>query len=142
MRKLIYTLKELIHKRPRLYSLIYSALTFNMDYFKQRLRRGLYPSRFGGMWTDSKNFDQALSRLHKQGDISDQEHQQLTKWHTQGFTVLEKAIPEADIDAYIKEVEAFAKEPGSPLLVTSAAFPRPALYKKHSPQRPYGRTPC
>ena len=54
--------KRLFDPSPLLYRTAFGLATFNLDYCEQRLHRGRYPSRFGGLWTDRVHCEDQLLR--------------------------------------------------------------------------------
>jgi len=105
LRSLIYSLKRLIHKNPRLYGPAFSVLTLNVDRIKNFTKRKLFPSSFGGMWTDRSNFIEILDQKLSSQHVIPKDAKLLQDWHEKGFVVLNGAIDTRDIDALVAEFD-------------------------------------
>ena len=131
LRKLIYAIKRILHHNPQLYGLLYSVVTFNFDYLKQRIRRHRYVSRFGGMWTDRSDYQHIIQKKLQRGELTSEDEQLLEQWHTKGMVVIQSAIESQTIDAYLNEVESLKhNKSSSPLLITASTLPEPTPYSE------------
>jgi len=125
MRSLIYKVKEAVHTNTALYEKAYNLLTYNKDYAAQRAEPDQYISKFGGMWTDRKDFAQTLAA---KANLSDTEIQQLQNWSQAGIVTLENAIDHDLIDQYLYETDVLGKLNPNPLRMTSAALTVPTRF--------------
>ena len=130
LRASIYRAKRLIHRRPALYGAAYSLATANLDFLRLRLQADQYPSPFGGLWTDRRDFPQRLEAGRARGEISDAQATQLLRWRSQGFLTLRAAIDEPRIDRYQAELDRLKSACPSPLSVTSISLPEPVPYSR------------
>lgn len=128
LRRLIYSLKRRIHDQPALYQALFNLLTLNRDYLGQRLQASQYPSRFGGMWTDRKDFAKNLSAKRATGAIDAALAQRLQHWSDHGFVTLPQALSESLIDAYQTQIAELKGQQASPLMVTAESLPRPVPF--------------
>jgi len=128
---MLATIKRLIKPlvfHPLVYRCLYSLATFNLDYTKQLFHRKMYPSKFGGMWTDRSDFESRLSEKLSYRAIKPDADILLRQWREDGFVVLQKAIDSTLIDDYLNELGTLKREKPSKLRVTSAHFPGARLY--------------
>ena len=128
MRLIIYFFKRLIHRNIPVYRFFYTLLTFNLNYCRQKLAIGQYPSKFGGMWTDHKDYPTKLASRQRAGVVKADMEPMLRQWREQGFVILEKAITDDLINQYLDEVAQLKAQAPSPLLVTAATLKDPAPY--------------
>ena len=131
MRRLIYTAKNAIHKTPWLYDFLYHSITYNRDYAQQQRDRHLYPSKFGGMWTDRSDFEESLSARSAKEDLTTDDVNRLREWSQYGYVAMPGLITDQQIDAYEKEVAALKSQDSCPLLITAGDALTPVPY---SPQ--------
>ena len=124
----IYWLKCKMHRLPRLYGVLYHAATFNLDYLKLRLSRVVYPSRFGGLWTDRQDFTVQLDRKVRAGQVSVEEAQDLASFSEQGYLILPGAVSSEAIDAYLTDLDTLRTKDDTPLKVTSFELENPIQY--------------
>jgi len=61
LRSAVYALKRLLHTTPLLYAPLYSLVTLNWERVRGFAHRTLFPSAFGGMWTDRADFPTILA---------------------------------------------------------------------------------
>ncbi len=80
-------------------------------------------SRFGGLWTDRVDAQAELERRVAADLLTPSEAERVRQWMTQGYVVLERAIPAADCAALSDELgrmwregaaDALMQEPGEP----------------------------
>lgn len=121
----IFRAKRAIHTWPSLYQLVFGLLTFNFDYCRQQLNGSAYPSRFGGMWTDHRNFADKLDKKVTSGAIDSTMSTLLEKWHEDGYAELPGAIDDELIHAYLQEIATLKAQSPSPLLVTATSLKDP-----------------
>jgi phytanoyl-CoA hydroxylase len=76
-----------------------------------------YTSRYGGTWVDLPDADAIAKKLLETQAITAREHQLVRKFMTDGYVILEGAIPSATVDAFTAEVEALWKTGHPSLLV-------------------------
>ena len=135
MRRLLYSVKNWVQRSPFLYGLIFNTMTRNDDYRAQMRERDQYKSRFGGMWTDRKDFIEKLGKKarHKHLKKSDIDH--LVKWRHEGYAVLPQAIPHDLIDRYKAELDQIMAQHPSPLLMTSYDAPEPVPYTEENAEK-------
>lgn len=126
LRKLIYSVKEAIQDKPKLYARLYGLATTNKDYRNQKREAEKYESKFGGMWTDHADFESKLA----QKNLSAESKNLAQKWAANGYVIIPAAISHDLIDAYLAEVEALAYRNDIPMLITTAELPEPTLYSK------------
>jgi len=120
--------KRLFDSSPLLYRTAFGLATFNLDYCEQRLHRGRYPSRFGGLWTDRVDFEDQLRRRLKRGEVAEDQLRSLSSWREQGFLKLDNAVDHRLIDDYLDELETLKARSPSPLYVTSSTLEAPAPF--------------
>ncbi len=137
IRRLIYSLKNLVQGNPKLYSAIYNLATSNQDYKAQRREIDQYSSKFGGMWTDRKDYPEKLAQKIEAGDLTDAERVQMQTWRDDGYVIIPGGVPHDLIDQYKADVAAMMDKDPSPLLMTSADLPEPARYT-HDNLKRYG----
>ncbi len=126
LRKLIYSAKEAIQDKPKLYARLYDWATTNPDYRRQKREADKYVSKFGGMWTDHAEFEAKLS----QKDLSPDMEKLARKWSADGYVIIPQAIDHDLIDAYMADVDRLARQDDVPMLITTAELPEPTLYSK------------
>lgn len=129
VRSVIYHAKRLLHKFPWLYSTAYNIATFNPDYLWQRLNASQYPSDFGGLWTDRKDFAERLEVIDANRGIKEEAQDRLETWRTDGYIKIEAAVDPDLIDKYLEEVKGLKSLNPSPLFVTSASLDEPVPYR-------------
>lgn len=128
LRSIIYGVKRLLHNNPRIYSAAYKLVTFNIDYFLQRMHASRYPSAFGGLWIDRDDYQEKLATKLANGDIDKDMAARLESWRSEGYVKVEAAIDHGLIDQYLAEVESLKARNPSPLLVTSDSLENPTTY--------------
>jgi hypothetical protein len=67
--------------------------------------RGPYRSRFGGLWTDRDDAKLVLAGKHRDGAITDQEAEYLSKWIDDGYVVLRSAIESRLVEAVRRDID-------------------------------------
>src|SRR5438105_12836109 len=70
--------------------------------FHQKTR---YRSQFGGRWTDLSNATDIVHAKRNQGQISQTEADLLHNWISNGFVIIENAVPREVIDSLIEDTE-------------------------------------
>ncbi len=125
MKSLVSTAKNALHKYPRLYEGVYNFATLNRDYIRQRRARAQFQSKFGGMWTDRADFEEKLAA---KPNLSADQTAQLKAWRQDGIVILNGAISDEQITAYLSETKTLQAKQPSPLRMTSAALPAPTPY--------------
>ncbi len=127
LQSLVYRVKRAVHHRPTLYRLVYFLSTFNLDYLGCLLRRGDFPSRFGGLWTDLPDAEEKIAARQRAKTITNSEHRCLQQFRQQGYYIVENALPGELIDEYLRELSALQQQADTPLLITAADInePRP-----------------
>lgn len=73
--------------------------------YYQNIRRNGYASDFGGLWPDKNDFQNELQTRLRNKSISAGQHQLVKDWETNGFIILENAVPEAAIDNYLEQLK-------------------------------------
>ena len=135
MRGMLYKIKRLIERNPFLYGLIYNTMTRNDDYTAQRRELEQYTSKFGGMWTDRKDFSETLSALARSRHIPKDDIERLMNWRHKGYAILPEAIPHDLIDWYKEDLTRLMEQEPSPLLMTSYDVPAPIAYSKDNAEK-------
>ena len=128
LRPFIYFFKRLIHKSISFYQFIYSVLTLNARNIKQRLSAGQYPSKFGGMWTDRKDYFHTFDKKILAGIIGEDDKRMLAQWRDYGYVTLEQAVDGELIDQYLEELNKLKEQEKSPLLMTSVSLKSPTPF--------------
>jgi len=118
LRQIIYALKRMVQANPRLYQALYFVITFNSNYFKQRLQIRQYPSQFGGQWINRKDFHIQLRQKSKRGLIDHDTENLIHKWQEDGFLVWKGAIAPALIDQLNEELNALPHRHPAGLMIT------------------------
>ena len=136
LRALVYKLKRSIHANPKIYGPAFSLLTLNPDRVRNYANRKLFPSRFGGMWTDREDYRKILDRKLARKEISEREAVLVEQWHEQGFVIFEGAIGTEDVDALVAEFDALPQSHPAGLKITGGGHSdgrlyRPELIKPH-----------
>ncbi len=93
----IYKTKRAVQGQPALYKALYDTLTVNRETVAGPFRRGPYPSAFGGMWTDRRDYQATV----QYACLDDALKPLIEEWHEKGFVIAKGAVPEADIDALL-----------------------------------------
>jgi ectoine hydroxylase-related dioxygenase (phytanoyl-CoA dioxygenase family) len=82
-----------------------------------------YHSDFGGLWTDRTDAEQEIARRRAAGEITDEQAEQLRSWATNGYIVLEGAVPADAIDRFREDVTRAYEEGDQRVLVRTPANP-------------------
>ena len=128
-RKIIYFLKRSVHKLPWLYKVIYFLITLNFNNLALIWKRKLYPSHFGGMWTDRSDFTTLLENHVSKKKIKPEEVEQLKIWREKGFIIIEKAVSIQLIDQLLDEFNSLPHESPLGLRITGGGELNSRLYK-------------
>jgi hypothetical protein len=129
LRHVIYVLKRKVHENTILYQLLYFIITFNLDYLKQLLNIGKYPSKFGGQWVHRKDFKIILRQKIRKGLIDSETAGLIGKWREDGFVVWKQAIASALVDELNEELNALPAKHPAGLMITGPNFEGSKLYQ-------------